>query len=90
MNTQLTRRKFIKIAGLGGILLPFAGLLAYSATKCKDEVEYGGWKQYAVNITRVKGRKEQHRLDIQQMLDQKLFKEQQDFLCGLQEAIDTL
>ena len=48
---QRSRRKFLKVAGLSAITLPFAGLLANSAAKCKDEVEYGGWKQYSVDIT---------------------------------------
>jgi hypothetical protein len=48
----MDRRKFLKIAGFGAISLPFAGLIANSATKCKAEPEYLDWKQYEVSITR--------------------------------------
>jgi hypothetical protein len=48
---QKERRKFIKFALSLPICIPIASLLAYSGTKCKDEVEYGDWKTYETSIT---------------------------------------
>ena len=49
---QKDRRNFMKFALSLPICIPFAYLQGNRAPICKDEVEYGDWKTYGVDITR--------------------------------------